>query len=207
MKVEISEVFTSIQGEGPWSGRMVAFIRFAGCNLACPWCDSKYARHGMLVEVEDIVQAVKMIGVPVDAVVITGGEPTIQMEGLTQLVKLLSDAGYEVAIETNGTNDFDTDQFDLVVVSPKSLEILDHWYMRVIEEPTIIIIKWVIDPDTLDDQFRHIVENGYDNLWLMPMGVTPMEIVEGMYKISEKMKEYGVKAIVCNRMHVLMGVR
>lgn len=94
------EIFESLQGEGRNTGRPVVFIRFAGCNLACPWCDTDVAKRFEL-SLEDLVAEVKAYRAK--SVILTGGEPTIQA-GMPELVAALKGAGYWIGVETNGTN-------------------------------------------------------------------------------------------------------
>jgi 7-carboxy-7-deazaguanine synthase len=101
----VSEIFRSLQGEGKNQGRPCTFIRLAGCNLRCAWCDTAYAWEGgqemSVIEVLDRVwlQNGKHI-------CITGGEPLLQREELLELLKKFDLHGYTVEIETNGTRDF-----------------------------------------------------------------------------------------------------
>lgn len=204
--MRVNEMFMSIQGEGPWTGRQCVFVRLAGCNLACDFCDSKYARYGIEVTVEEVVKAIERYKCPSKCVVITGGEPMIQENDVYELAKILTDKDYHIALETNGTRNVNTAWFKLVVVSPKSIDILDEWYSIAEDDPSVII-KWVIDPETIDSQMMYLRDHNYHGVWLMPMGTTPMEIVEGMMMIVEKMDEYGIDEIVCNRLHVMVGCK
>lgn len=114
MNYNINEIFYSIQCEGYWSGRAAIFIRMAGCNLNCDFCDTNHATTSILSErdIIDIIEEYKS-----KFVVITGGEPTLQ--DLTPLVNKLHDSGYYIAIETNGTNEIDYD-IDWITCSPKN---------------------------------------------------------------------------------------
>lgn len=98
-KMKVVEIFDSMQGEGEFMGIMATFVRFAGCNLKCPFCDeaSKYGKAKEMT-IEQIAEKCKQA-----LVVLTGGEPTIQ-PGLTSLADYLMKHGYHVHIETNGTN-------------------------------------------------------------------------------------------------------
>ncbi|MGK7345535.1 MAG: 7-carboxy-7-deazaguanine synthase QueE [Candidatus Nitrospinota bacterium M3_3B_026] len=102
--VALAELYASIQGEGTRVGRPCVFVRLAGCNLECVYCDSEHAARGegILTGVGDIVSRVRGYGVRL--VQVTGGEPLIQ-PAAGELVTSLLDAGLEVVVETNGTVD------------------------------------------------------------------------------------------------------
>ena len=110
----VVERFVSVNGEGPRAGRLAAFIRFAGCNLACSWCDTAWANVNKCdhedMKPQSLVEWVSDAGV--SCVTLTGGEPTLQ-PGLPALIIALlgSDAwgsgnGRVVEIETNGQSTF-----------------------------------------------------------------------------------------------------
>ncbi|MBI5815094.1 MAG: radical SAM protein [Nitrospinae bacterium] len=102
--LNVSEIFVSIQGESSQIGRPCVFVRLAGCNIRCAYCDSEYAARGKgePMTMGQIVEQVKAFGV--DLVEVTGGEPLIQ-PGCVALVKKLAAEGFEVMVETNGTVD------------------------------------------------------------------------------------------------------
>lgn len=111
------EIFESLQGEGRNTGRPVVFVRFAGCNLACPWCDTDIAKRFEL-SLENLVAEVKTHRAK--SVILTGGEPTIQ-KGMDELVTALKAAGYWIGVETNGTNEPEWfKSVDYVACSPKA---------------------------------------------------------------------------------------
>ena len=113
---DLVEIFESLQGEGRNTGRPCVFLRFAGCNLKCPWCDTDVIRR-FSVSLEDLLRELK--GFKARNVVLTGGEPTLQ-EGMPELVAALKKAGWWIAVETNGTTDADWLAFaDYVACSPK----------------------------------------------------------------------------------------
>ena len=117
MTYGLVEMFESMQGEGRNAGRPCVFVRFAGCNLKCPWCDTDVERRFSL-SLDDLVGEVK--GFRPRSVVLTGGEPTI-VDGMPELVAALKREGFWIAVETNGTNDAPWLSFvDYVACSPKA---------------------------------------------------------------------------------------
>lgn len=103
--MKVSEIFRSIQGEGLNQGRPCTFIRFAGCNLRCSWCDTLHALSGGTdMDPDEVTARVSALGG--SYLCITGGEPLLQGEPLLALVEALAGQGYMIDIETNGTMDF-----------------------------------------------------------------------------------------------------
>ena len=110
------EIFESLQGEGRNSGRPCVFVRFAGCNFDCPWCDTDRGRR-FSIGLDDLVAEVR--GFKPKIVVLTGGEPTL-VKGMPELIAALKREGYWIALETNGSIDADWLGFvDYVACSPK----------------------------------------------------------------------------------------
>ncbi|MCZ0860202.1 MAG: 7-carboxy-7-deazaguanine synthase QueE [Methanocorpusculum sp.] len=106
--MRITETFVSLQGEGLRQGMPCMFVRFAGCNLHCAWCDTRYSLNnsqGIEMTPEEVMQAVIASGMRY--VCITGGEPLLQKEELVPLIAAMHEAGVAVDIETNGTIPFD----------------------------------------------------------------------------------------------------
>lgn len=101
--MRLVESFTSLQGESTHAGRICFFLRLAGCNLDCNYCDTRYARDfgaGEPATAEELVRLAKESGVGL--VEITGGEPLADPE-TPELCRRLLDAGFEVLLETNGS--------------------------------------------------------------------------------------------------------
>lgn len=108
----ISEIFDSVQGEGSTMGIPATFIRFAGCNLRCEGCDTKYAwKSGRAIKIDEILRHVKH-----RTVILTGGEPALY--NINPLVRTLKSEGHYVIIETNGTLPV-PESVDWIVCSPK----------------------------------------------------------------------------------------
>ncbi len=121
----ISEIFHSIQGEGKLLGLPSVFIRVAGCNLRCHWCDTDYASWnpvGNDMTIPDILAAVEQYNCP--HVVLTGGEPMI-MPAIADLCSALADAQYHITLETAATV-FSPVAVDLASLSPKLANSTPH---------------------------------------------------------------------------------
>ncbi len=103
MGLRVAECFVSIQGESTWAGLPFAFVRLAGCNLNCRYCDTRYARRGgRRQSLQELVAWVQGTGRRL--VCVTGGEPLVQ-EQTPELCRLLTDLGFTVFVETNGSRD------------------------------------------------------------------------------------------------------
>ena len=111
----INEIFYSLQGEGFWTGTPMVFVRFSGCNLKCPFCDTDHSGYREM-RAEEIVDEVVKVGGGCGRVCVTGGEPSLQLDDL--LVNALHRAGFKVHAETNGTRALPKG-VDWVTVSPK----------------------------------------------------------------------------------------
>ena len=103
---QLAEHFISINGEGQCAGELALFLRFAGCNLRCDWCDTAWAcdkdaphENVTLRQIEQIAADAAAQGVR--NVTLTGGEPLLQMQ-IADVIRLVSDMGLRTEIETNG---------------------------------------------------------------------------------------------------------
>ena len=113
----VNEIFYSIQGEGAFAGTPAVFVRFSGCNLACPWCDTDHANFEEMTsdELEEAVYTM-LEGRKGAIIVLTGGEPALQLRDDDPLFQGF---GCRICIETNGTLPV-PDWVDWVTVSPKN---------------------------------------------------------------------------------------
>ncbi|HEX9933722.1 MAG TPA: radical SAM protein [bacterium] len=103
--LKVSEIFYSIQGESTFAGRPCAFVRLAGCNLRCSYCDTAYAYgEGTPLDIDAILE--RVLAFSCGLVEITGGEPLLQSE-TPKLAQRLLDNGLTVLVETNGSVDID----------------------------------------------------------------------------------------------------
>lgn len=105
VRLRITEIFASLQGESSRVGLPTVFVRLTGCPLRCTWCDTAYAFSGGSVRtLDDILAAVAAHGLR--HVCVTGGEPLAQ-KGCRALLGALCDAGHDVSLETSGALDID----------------------------------------------------------------------------------------------------
>ena len=111
---KINEIFYSLQGEGYHAGYPSIFVRFSGCNLACPFCDTKH-ETGEYMSDDEIIQIVNSY--PASWIVLTGGEPAMHIDS-DFLIRLKEATGKKIAIETNGTIPL-PEGLDWITVSPK----------------------------------------------------------------------------------------
>lgn len=105
--MKVNEIFSSIDGEGIRAGELATFIRLAGCNLRCNYCDTKYALaqdSGKEMTVSEILEKVNEFNVK--NITLTGGEPLIHKD-IEKLIYKLIKNGYKVNIETNGSVDIE----------------------------------------------------------------------------------------------------
>lgn len=114
--LDVCEIFYSIQGESLYAGLPCVFVRLAGCNLDCRYCDTRYAREGgEQMQLETIAERVAVYGCGL--VEITGGEPLLQ-PATPLLIQRLIETGYTVLLETNGS-------FDVDLVDSRCIKIVD----------------------------------------------------------------------------------
>lgn len=120
VELPIMEHFYTIQGEGRHSGRAAYFVRIAGCDVGCVWCDVKESWDAELHQVMSLEQIIQyVVDTKTDFCVITGGEPA--MYDLTRLIHELKSRGIETAIETSGCYPLRGD-IDWYCFSPKKFK-------------------------------------------------------------------------------------
>lgn len=152
-KIFIKETFSSIQGEGFHTGIPAFFIRFAGCDIGCIWCDSKDAwsvNNARLTSYENIIR--EAIEQPKQMIVITGGEPAIY--DLREITREIRKAGKKVHLETSGAYPV-LAEFDWLTLSPKQIILPLAWNYKLANELKIVINN----PDDLSfakEQAHHV---------------------------------------------------
>jgi len=207
----ISEIFgPTLQGEGPSAGRSAMFVRLGRCNLACAWCDTPYSwdrkRFDLDLElvkmsVDEVVEAVEQS--PSRLVVITGGEPGLQVEAATSLARRLRAKGKSIELETNGTLPIDTlaTECDLVVVSPKLanslLQVAHRIQMSALKSLAArgnVVFKFVVTDVEEFDEIQALVDDVRIDphaIWIMPEGTDSETISRRMRVLASEVARRG----------------
>lgn len=169
--LDVHSIFSTIQGEGPFSGQRAIFIRLAGCNLQCPLCDTDYTKGRKELTDNDVLREVLELRSKAKLVVITGGEPFRQ--NITGLVNKLLERGYSVQIETNGTiflEDFPYEDV-IVICSPKTPKINPKLEQHV-------------------DTFKYVITHGQVDSDYLPIQVLGLDYDTPVYKAKEGSKVF-----------------
>lgn len=119
MKLLVNEIFTSIQGEGADTGMPAVFVRMAGCNMDCSFCDTDYSVKEKLYN-DDLIERILDASDNLRYVIFTGGEPLTQ--NIIPIIKYFWIIGYRIGLETNGTIGMDKSTHNMIhslSLSPK----------------------------------------------------------------------------------------
>lgn len=227
MSLLINEVFApTVQGEGIHAGQLVGFIRLANCNLACSWCDTPYSwdwkRYDKAVEaaeysVKDLADVITLWGVK--RIILTGGEPLMQQEGLISLINQVYRVNPAIRfdVETNGTIAPIPELIvlvDMFNVSPKLAHSGDPLKKRIkskalevfteLSEMGMATFKFVCQtPDDIEEvnsvQFAYGIANS--SIWIMPEGATKEKHLESLEAVANTAIEYNYN--LTTRLHIL----
>lgn len=221
--LNVNEVFgPTIQGEGIHAGRLVSFVRLAGCNLACSWCDTPYSwdwerfdkrEESHAWTVEELAQAIDNFAV--ERVIITGGEPLLQQRGIKALANLVPHLKFE--IETNGTvlpNQSLADAINLFVVSPKLAHSGDNEETRIKHAPmqAFAAMAWMgqatfkfvaqSESDLASiSELSHRFHIPHESIWVMPEGIDAETHLNNLQAIADAVIARGWN--LTTRLHVL----
>lgn len=185
--MKVVEIFKSIDGEGIRVGYPVTFIRLAGCNLRCNYCDTKYSyedeKFTEMTPQEIYIQVYKLGG---KRITLTGGEPLIHKD-VKVLVDLLIQKGYEVNIETNGSVDITLflDKHTIITMDYKcaSSDMEDKMLLDNISKlRKQDVLKFVVSDDNDLDAVQRIYQNTKATVYISPVfgRIEPKQIVEYM---------------------------
>jgi len=164
IEIKVSEIFTSFQGEGPYIGTPATFLRLYGCNLNCQWCDTDISTYEML-SVDDVAEILmtQMEFNNINLLVITGGEPTLQMEEIKRLIKGLPE-DIKIQLETNGSIFEYLPEIEYVVSPKEDKERVFEDYYKYDN----VFFKFVItSKEDIDEVISIKNKYGYDKtIWL-----------------------------------------
>jgi 7-carboxy-7-deazaguanine synthase len=219
--MRVVEIFHSIQGEGLLVGLPSVFVRLAGCALRCSWCDTAYAwseTSGTPYTLQQILSEVKQY--PARHVVVTGGEPLVDMEmrprqGLHDLANGLREMGKHITIETAGLVYVGALECDLMSVSPK-LDMYRTLDRRTVSERVQSVCQLI---DAYDYQLKFVMENQSDigavhrilgdlghvdpeRVLLMPQARTQQEFMKKLSWVTALCIEHGFT--LGQRLHLLL---
>lgn len=224
----VNEIFgPTIQGEGKSAGRPVAFLRLAGCNLQCSWCDTphtwnwigtsfknpaKFAKNDEVhkMTIDDVYAAVVATGMK--ALVISGGEPLLQQNNLKDLVWKLSTEGWWIELETNGTiapTIFMAEFLDQINCSPKLASSQLPKQQRINVKALLTLtscaktnFKFVVDSDDDLQEMLCLVRNfGMKEVRVMPQCQTKDELQAKEPRLQAIASAHGF--IYCTRLSIL----
>lgn len=217
--LNLSETFgPTIQGEGPNAGRLSSFVRLAGCNLTCSWCDSKYTwdwdqhDHASEVHPTSVSDVADLIERLPGRIIVTGGEPLLQATALGLLWAYGRMRVRSFDVETNGTRPLghSAGMWDTIICSPKVIPSADQGPLAHRIDPSILedrrtafkfVVRHQADLDAVDAFCgQYTLDPG--TVWLMPEGVTPDALtsrtpmiidaaVERGYNFSSRLHVYG----------------
>ena len=224
----VNEIFHSIQGEGPHVGKPAIFLRLAGCNLRCTWCDSKFTWNTPINRVNRTIKATndrnkietnnelikKIKSYPCKHLVITGGEPLIQQDKLIPLLEELKD--YFIEVETNGSIPLRiTKYIEQINCSPKLSNSGNKEYELMIKPEEKVIYKFVINSTESENgdsrqwedikDIKHFIKKNNipkSSVYLMPEGTNRTKIIESSKKLIEICKKEGYN--FSPRLHVMI---
>ncbi|HET6896258.1 MAG TPA: 7-carboxy-7-deazaguanine synthase QueE [Candidatus Baltobacteraceae bacterium] len=189
--LQLAEIFYSIQGEGAYSGTPAVFVRLAGCNLSCDFCDTDYSLK-FFASVDEVVKRVRELGGDCPMVILTGGEPLAQRETL-DLIDALRRDGRRVHIESNGTIYTELPADVWLCVSPKE-RADDRMISRANE------LKLIVDERVPEEWLAHA--NDAQVLLLQPEGNKPKNVALALAYI----KAHPARLRLSLQTHKLIGV-
>jgi organic radical activating enzyme len=212
----VTELFRSLQGEGPSAGTPACFIRLQGCDVGCHWCDTKYSwdsAGGRAMSAEDLWRAVSELG-KAPLLVVTGGEP-LEHPGIAELLDAAVERWPRVEVETSGVDAPPRSHPRLHYnVSPKLASATPQW-----ERTWAHVAAWSAEPRATfklviadeDDYLsaRALIERHAlprPRVMLMPEGMTEATLKERSVWLADRCRDEGLR--LSPRLHVwLWGAR
>lgn len=210
--MKITEIFKSIQGEGPNIGKPAIFIRTFGCNLRCDFCDTKYSYDSSSYKEMNIKEIKEEIikHKNIKHIVFTGGEPMLQIEEIEYLIQSLNNdfnniegaEKYDFELETNGTiwDSTNLQLFDYISVSPKK-----GGQLKTFELSPKVIYKFVIESPESFRMWQAFIKQNHikkEQVYLMPQSKSREEFIENGCNLVELCVKYGYR--FAPRLHLIL---
>lgn len=221
MKANITEIFKSRQGEGPYTGVEQVFVRFAGCNLGCRYCDTGPLPIQRL-DVDEVIARIHGHG-ECHSVSLTGGEPLLHADFIRALAWYLQQDGKRVYLETNGVLPQALEKVieyvDIIAMDfklPSATGSRPHWhshreFLRVARHKEVFI-KAVVSPHTqiydIMQSLKVIIRLGIDAPFILQPQFSHEEELTGKLRFFQTFcYAHGVKALIMPQMHKKWGIR
>lgn len=226
----ISEIFTSIQGEGIYAGIQMVFVRFSGCNLQCDYCDTPLSRPAVAGKIKTVTEIIENIEKELEAaknvsiISFTGGEPLLHAEIISEIIPHFKKRGIKTYLDTNGTlhekfskiaDDMDYVAMDIKLPSACSQ---DYWrehieFLKIAKKN--VFVKIVVTSKSTDNEFKKAVETiaAVDvSIPLVIQPVTPVKNVDAMpferIRALKKFAETKLENVsIIPQMHKKLGIR
>lgn len=231
LKADITEIFSSVQGEGIFVGAKQIFVRFRKCNINCSYCDESMAAPAKEYSVSTLMAELRRLNRrsgPHHSVSFTGGEPLLYADFLKEPLELLRDEGLRSYLETNGTlpeklatiiEHIDIVAMDFKLPSSTGEKSFwdEHYEFLKIASAKKVFVKLVVTPNTIPEDIYRSVElvKSVDEsipLILQPATVTnPLETridnqtIMSFVKICSKNRLDDVRVIP--QVHKILGLR
>ena len=231
MDAPIIEIFSSIQGEGLLIGERQIFVRFAGCNLNCTYCDTKNSQSanvGTMMSVNQVLEKIEELSTPdLGSISYTGGEPMLHADFISEIIKKTETKSL---LETNGTlpneltklEDLDWASMDIKLPehfdntwSDKILENEISFIKLLIEQDTKLYCKLVVLPSTkistVEKVLKHISSEIPEHMEipLIIQPASPLELWEGntdkLFQFSEVAGKY-MKVYTIPQIHKFLNI-
>ena len=203
--LKIAEIFASVQGEGLRQGEPTIFVRLAGCDLRCSFCDTKYAwAGGKTTTTSRVLAKVRALRkrFPADWACLTGGEPFLQDIG--PLVDGLKKKGLKVQVETNGRN-FHELAVDWLTVSPKPTSYAYHPRFRRRAGEVKLVVSKTLTFETVKRLRREF--SGTVPILLQPESNEAWSMAKGRRLLGRALRQGLTNIRVTVQLHKIFGLR
>jgi len=227
-----AEIYNAVQGEGKNTGMPCIFVRLAGCNLRCCYCDSsytwdfeKFSDCVLKLSAIEVANAIRALAISHKNVVFTGGEPLLQQGGLKDIIQELESDGsiWHFELETNGTICLDgalAKKLKQVNISPKlansgnidslrdNPKVIKSFLKHFLDLGLNLSFKFVISKKTVKEDLKEVEEWSEKHsisknlIYLMPEGIEEQDIIEGSKLLNEIAMKEGYK--ISYRLHVMV---